>query len=57
MTAATFIDSSVLQWLVRTDRRVSQARARLVVVVGPGRIRDMLTLAALDDRLTIVDPT
>jgi anti-anti-sigma regulatory factor len=57
LTIVTFVDSSVLHWLARTDRRARQARLRLEVVVAPGRVRDMLSIAGLDGHLVLVDAT
>jgi anti-sigma B factor antagonist len=57
MTEVTFIDSSVLHWIIRSDRRTREGRARLTVVVAPGRVRDVFAITGLEQRLAIVDAT
>jgi len=57
VAAVRFIDSSVLNWLVRTDRRTRAAGARLVVRVAPGCVRDRLRVTGLEDQLCLLDAT
>ncbi|HEX7297739.1 MAG TPA: STAS domain-containing protein [Solirubrobacteraceae bacterium] len=52
--AVTFADSTTLTWLLRADVRVQASGGRLIAVVGPGRVRDLLRLTGVDDRLTVV---
>jgi anti-sigma B factor antagonist len=50
----TFADSTTVTWLLRTDRRARGGGGRLVVVAGPGAVRDLLRLTGVDERLTVV---
>jgi anti-anti-sigma factor len=57
VAAVTFIDSSVLNWLIRTDRRARAAGARLVLSVAPGCVRDRLRMTGLEGRFRLLDAT
>jgi anti-anti-sigma factor len=50
----TFADSTTVMWLLRTDRRAQAGGSRLVVVAGPGAVRDLLEMTGVDEHLTVV---
>jgi anti-anti-sigma factor len=52
----TFADSTTVTWLVHTERRARAGGSRLVVVAGPGAVRDLLAMTAVDEHLTVVAP-
>jgi anti-sigma B factor antagonist len=50
----TFADSTTVTWLLRTERRARAGGSRLVVVAGPGAVRDLLQITGVDEHLTVV---
>jgi anti-anti-sigma factor len=50
----TFADSTTVTWLLRTERRARAGGTRLVVVAGPGAVRDLLRITGVDEHLTVV---
>ncbi|HWC27833.1 MAG TPA: STAS domain-containing protein [Solirubrobacteraceae bacterium] len=55
MSAVTFIDSSGLALLIKTDRRLSAADRRLVVLRPHPNVRRILELTGLDQLLSVAD--
>jgi anti-sigma B factor antagonist len=55
MTRVTFADSTTMAWLVSADARMQAAGGRLMAVVAPGPVLNLLRLTGLDRRLTLVD--
>ncbi len=55
MSEVTFIDSTGLALLVKTERRLSAARRRLVILRPHANVRQVLELTGLDQRLAIAD--
>jgi anti-anti-sigma factor len=55
MTRVTFADSTTLAWLVAVEARMQEADGRLVAVIAPGPVLDLLRLTGLDQHLTLVD--
>ena len=54
LTGVTFADSTTMTWLVHSNARTIAARARLVVVAGPGPVLDVLRMTGIDQCLTLV---
>lgn len=57
MARVTFADSTTVTWLVHADGRSRASGCRLVTVVTPGPVRELLELTGLDERLTLVPDT
>jgi anti-sigma B factor antagonist len=55
MTRVTFADSTTLAWLVAAEARMQAAGGRLVAVISPGPVLNLLQLTGLDRHLTLVD--
>jgi stage II sporulation protein AA (anti-sigma F factor antagonist) len=55
LAAATFADSSFVAWLIGLSRRVDARSADMVVLVAPGRVRDLLQLTGVSRVLTVVE--
>jgi anti-sigma B factor antagonist len=53
-TGVTFADSTTVTWLLRADLSARATQGRLVAVVAPGAVRDLLTLTGLDERIALV---
>jgi anti-sigma B factor antagonist len=53
-TGVTFADSTTVNWLLRADSSARATNGRLVAVVAPGPVRDLLTLTGLDERIALV---
>ena len=54
LTRVTFADSTTMTWLIQTDTRTRTAAGRLVVVAGPGPVREVLRMTGIDERVTLV---
>lgn len=55
LSGVTFMDSSGLHVLAETNRKMIAAGGGTRVVCGPGRLREIFELTALDRVLTIVN--
>jgi anti-anti-sigma factor len=55
LSALTFLDSTGLRCLVRTDEKAREEGRRLVVVRGPEQIQKVFSITRLDERLEMVD--
>jgi anti-anti-sigma factor len=54
LARVTFADSTTMTWLVQADARTNAAGGRLIAVVGPGPVREVLAMTGIDQRLTLV---
>jgi anti-sigma B factor antagonist len=54
LTRVSFADSTTMTWLVHADTRTAAAGGRLILVAGPGPVRDVLHMTGIDERLTLV---
>jgi anti-sigma B factor antagonist len=54
MTQVTFADSTTVTWLLTATHRLRAQGGRLVTVVGPGPVRDVLSLTGLDKHIAVV---
>ncbi len=55
MTRVTFADSTTLAWLVAAEARMQASGGRLLAVIGPGPVLNLLQLTGLDRHLTLVE--
>lgn len=55
MTRVTFADSTTLAWLVAAEARMQGTDGRLVAVIAPGPVLNLLRLTGLDRHLTLAD--
>ena len=47
LTTATFVDSTVISWLVGIANRAAETRADVVVRAGPGAVRRVLEISGV----------
>jgi anti-anti-sigma factor len=55
LTAVTFIDTSFIRWLVGLKRRIERRDASVVVIVGPGEVREVFALSGMAEELAVVE--
>jgi anti-anti-sigma factor len=55
VTAATFIDSTVIAWLVGLANRIDAEGSHLAVVAGRGPVRRVLEVAGITRIVPVVD--
>jgi anti-sigma B factor antagonist len=54
LTLVTFADSTTMTWLMQADTRTNAVEGRLIVVAGPGPVRDVLAITGIDERVSLV---
>ena len=55
LTTATFVDSTVISWLVGIAHRAAEARAGVVLLAGPGAVRRTLELSGVTRFITLAE--
>jgi anti-anti-sigma factor len=55
LTAATFVDTSFIRWLVGLRRRLERRDASLVVIVPAGHVSDVFAATGMAEELTVVE--
>ena len=56
MTEVTFLDSTVLNWLVRTKQTLEEKNRRLRVIASEGVVTRLLSIVGLEGAIEVIGP-